>query len=548
MRRTLPLELALVLTALAACRPSPPNGALTCNKSGGRECPVGYACEPTTNTCWKEDELPDLGASFDLSTPPDLEGADLLEPADMTRALQKGEGCSTAPGSIDCAFGLTCVDGVCCDSPCDGQCQACNLENLVGTCSTVTSGQPRGGRPACAGAGTSCQGSCTGASATACTYPGNGTMCGASCDGTCNGAGGCSSAGGGSCPNGFACQTGGCRTSCSENSHCQPNFVCNAPSCERMPESDCLDGVDNNGDGLADCQDPTCAAVTMCVPAVAVGNEIGIFPTGSCPATGFTVTSTQHQNLQTQPCGGCGCKIDTTCQLSLKGYSGDTCGGSNTVNFNLEGNSTGVGTCAAPSPAVKPASLKYSSISHKSSTCVATTGPSTPTPTWGTTKTYCGAARQSSTCPINQVCVPKPPQATPVCVRVPSAGAGCPAGYPNTQGTWYAAFDPAQCECGSCMKTKDGSCPSTIGVRIDMFGQTGCPPESLNGLIVDSHSAGACVPNAPAQGCMIVCTGWSTIHSARFSGALSITPGTCSRSASTTKAATPTGPSTICCQ
>ena len=33
----------------------------------------------------------------------------------------------------DCA-GLTCVDGYCCDQPCDGECQACNRPGMAGTC------------------------------------------------------------------------------------------------------------------------------------------------------------------------------------------------------------------------------------------------------------------------------------------------------------------------------------------------------------------------------------------------------------------------------
>ena len=49
-----------------------------------------------------------------------------------------------------------------------------------------------------------------------------------------------------------------------------------APNCVRIPESDCLDGKDNNGDGLADCADPTCAAVVACVPDAPAGDELGL--------------------------------------------------------------------------------------------------------------------------------------------------------------------------------------------------------------------------------------------------------------------------------
>ena len=39
----------------------------------------------------------------------------------------------------DCE-GDPCVDGFCCDSPCDAVCVACNLPGLEGTCSPVSAG------------------------------------------------------------------------------------------------------------------------------------------------------------------------------------------------------------------------------------------------------------------------------------------------------------------------------------------------------------------------------------------------------------------------
>src|SRR5690606_22545406 len=77
---------------------------------------------------------------------------------------------------------LQCVDGVCCNSACEGQCQACDTPENKGTCVTIGSPSeplaPVGGRPACAGAGTGCEGFCDGQSATSCSYPGNDTEAG----------------------------------------------------------------------------------------------------------------------------------------------------------------------------------------------------------------------------------------------------------------------------------------------------------------------------------------------------------------------------------
>lgn len=73
---------------------------------------------------------------------------------------------------------MHCVDGVCCDTGCEAQCQACDEAGSVGTCTTIT-GQPHGDRPPCpadfceadiAYSGSSCRGGLTcEADSTACT-------------------------------------------------------------------------------------------------------------------------------------------------------------------------------------------------------------------------------------------------------------------------------------------------------------------------------------------------------------------------------------------
>src|SRR5262249_38437751 len=94
--------------------------------------------------------------------------ADLSVPDLSSNTLAQGEPCILA---TQCVSGF-CVDGVCCNSDCSGQCQACDITggSGVGTCQTVSSGSPHGTRTACTGSGV-CQGSCDGSSATACVYP-----------------------------------------------------------------------------------------------------------------------------------------------------------------------------------------------------------------------------------------------------------------------------------------------------------------------------------------------------------------------------------------
>src|SRR5690606_5871332 len=37
----------------------------------------------------------------------------------------------------ECSDGLFCVDGVCCNSACNGTCEACDVPSAVGTCTPI---------------------------------------------------------------------------------------------------------------------------------------------------------------------------------------------------------------------------------------------------------------------------------------------------------------------------------------------------------------------------------------------------------------------------
>lgn len=63
------------------------------------------------------------------------------------------QGATCSDGSV-CSTG-NCVDGVCCDTACDGTCQACNLAGHVGTCTPIDDGTDPAGE---CGAGSVCDG------------------------------------------------------------------------------------------------------------------------------------------------------------------------------------------------------------------------------------------------------------------------------------------------------------------------------------------------------------------------------------------------------
>jgi MYXO-CTERM domain-containing protein len=134
-----------------------------------------------------------------------------------------------------------CADGVCCDTECIGQCEACDVMGSLGICSPAV-GSPHGGKPACAGVGV-CQAWCDGIVLNACSFPGSTVECSAaSCDNgvqqsaaSCDGAGTCPAAVTKSCGN-FACGTTVCESTCATADDCSNGLVCTGQQCV-VPEA-----------------------------------------------------------------------------------------------------------------------------------------------------------------------------------------------------------------------------------------------------------------------------------------------------------------------
>ena len=145
------------------------------------------------------------------------------------------------PNGADCFLAAQCqsdhcVDGVCCETSCTGQCEACNLSDSRGVCVAVQ-GDPPAGRPPCAGFGPPCAGTCDGTTRASCRYPGLGTSCGQSqcTDGVaegffCDGAGACGERATVDCFN-FACGAMACNDTCESDDDCAAGFECDANDC-----------------------------------------------------------------------------------------------------------------------------------------------------------------------------------------------------------------------------------------------------------------------------------------------------------------------------
>src|SRR5439155_25100096 len=137
----------------------PADGSLKCDPNAARSCLKSYYCDAQTSRCFRNGHTPVIGRA-----------------------------CSS---TSDCAGG-PCVDGLCCDSACDGVCEACNIPGAQGTCTPVPANtdpdndcaakqvidnpginSPPGGVFTSVAA---CAGKCSGQRS--CTYPGMETSCG----------------------------------------------------------------------------------------------------------------------------------------------------------------------------------------------------------------------------------------------------------------------------------------------------------------------------------------------------------------------------------
>jgi hypothetical protein len=147
----------------------------------------------------------------------------------------------TCTMATQCASG-NCVDGVCCNTPCVGLCQACSVtkkgNGTDGVCGPIVVGaDPDNECMQQAAASCGQTGTCDGAAA--CQLYAQGTSCGAStCQGTtvtgqiCNGMGQCVTDAMGQNCSPYVCSGGACKNPCANSNECVGGYVCTAGACQ----------------------------------------------------------------------------------------------------------------------------------------------------------------------------------------------------------------------------------------------------------------------------------------------------------------------------
>jgi hypothetical protein len=267
------------------------DGAGKCRPSTSSCAP--YACDASGSVCAKACKVDgDCGTTGYCA-------------ADGTCVGKKARA-TTCADARECSSDF-CVDGVCCDQACSGQCQACGEPGSAGTC-IAAKGKPRAPRVDCAGSGTTCGGQCDGVNIAACAYPTADQSCGTGCADAkhqaCDGAGSCLAAT--VCPGDLACDgTTKCKTACATSADCVSGYSCDGADhkCKAISATCSADGTTSipadtsqapkgcgayrcnpsSGDCFPKCANTDdCAAGSSCNAGVCEGAQPDTASSGGC--------------------------------------------------------------------------------------------------------------------------------------------------------------------------------------------------------------------------------------------------------------------------
>jgi len=280
---------------------------------------------------------------------------------------------------------------------------------------------------------------------------------------------------------------------------------------------DCLDGVDNDGDLLIDCEDPDCQPGYECVPDVPAEFE-GIYridvtandaAESPCPAGGSP--EMRYTNPSNANCKKCTCAFSETCSAPVVNCFGDSmCGGNTTVTVTA-----GITKCeAAPMVGSDSTACRLQNGSEVVSgpeQCTAG-GAQLAQPTKFQGKAQvCGSARGAG-CDAGKVCVPRSNAAYGEALCIAKDGAvACPAEFGHAVQTYTDANDSRACSDCSCNPSKLSCPPATVAVFATNVCGEGTPitgdctplPESLLSVYAKAmvgapqQMAGACSGGAP---------------------------------------------------
>jgi len=213
---------------------------------------------------------------------------------------------------------------------------------------------------------------------------------------------------------------------------------------QRLPlAEDCSNGVDDNDDCLADCEDPQCAEFLACLDKQ--GQFLGY---GNAYAKGYSCTNQtgtdlkQGLSLSGNCSGACGC----SCQSTLRWFSdGSACSNNGPSQGTTSAANSGTGTdCKATAGTT---SSSVFSLNVQTACVTDTTKPGALQSTFTLEKRLCS---QGGPCTTLKCAADTGAQ----CVAFRGSLASCPARFPMLQQWFQSVTDSRMCSC-QCMKNSN---------------------------------------------------------------------------------------------
>lgn len=235
---------------------------------------------------------------------------------------------------------------------------------------------------------------------------------------------------------------------------------------------DCLDGIDNNGDGLVDCADPQCTPGYKCVAAAPPqwesyfwlndqGWQLQEPPSEPCPS-GRDPRRYYAEPGQRNDCDcNCGELTGAECAPAKLGCS------TNSDNCNNPQDWTATyadGACHKP-PTNNRLSCRLTEPARVQAAGSCTESLTVDRdPTWGTVHDACRIEDSGRGCPPQQVCVPRGQGEYdgPVCIRR-EGDRTCPGGWSTQVKVYQGGTDDRDCtECTCSITPDDVTCSGTV--------------------------------------------------------------------------------------
>ena len=312
---------------------------------------------------------------------------------------------------------------------------------------------------------------------------------------------------------------------------------------------ECLDGLDNDLDGMIDCADADCQPDHECVPEVVAPWDgyyrvaTSAYPAGDPVAC---ADGTMPVPYFAMPGGGAQCEAcscggieGASCSLPTLRYwiNGGSCsGGPSTVTAPVDtecvtfpGNMTCMNSCINP----QASAIGESEIVGQPGCPPAGGAPTLPAK-WGVEERACRSQEVGAGCSAAMVCVAKSPAPYDQAACIFQQGDhDCPGDWPNAIDVSADGTDTRACTACSCA-TSGTDC---VGEKLTVYDDNGC------------GNGGSTAPVDITPGTCVLVQDHVDNDSASFRATAATLTGTCTtQGGEPTGTVEPTGPATFCCR